>query len=72
MDWEENVYDLQQEIRERDAESLDNLSDGVLTALENRYEAMLEAEQPVSYTHLANTRCLPKGRRDESFGGMRG
>ncbi|HIU07160.1 MAG TPA: hypothetical protein IAD48_01255, partial [Candidatus Limiplasma pullistercoris] len=45
MDWEEKVYDLQQEIRERDAESLDNLSDGVLTALENRYEAMLEAEQ---------------------------
>ena len=45
MDWEEKVYDLKQEIRERDAESLDNLSDGVLTALENRYEAMLEAEQ---------------------------
>ena len=45
MDWEEKVYDLKQEIRERDAESLDNLSDSVLTALENRYEAMLEAEQ---------------------------
>ena len=45
MEWEEKVYDLRQEIRERDAASLDNLSDGVLTALENRYEAMLEAER---------------------------
>lgn len=45
MEWEEKVYDLRQEIRERDADSLDNLSDGVLTALENRYEAMLEAER---------------------------
>ena len=42
MEWEEKVYDLRQEIRERDADSLDSLSDGVLTALENRYEAMLE------------------------------
>lgn len=45
MEWEEKVYDLRQEIRERDAASLDSLSDGVLTALENRYEAMLEAER---------------------------
>lgn len=45
MEWEEKVYDLRQEIRERDADSLDSLSDGVLTALENRYEAMLEAER---------------------------
>ena len=36
MDWEEKVYDLQQEIRERDAESLDQLSDSVIDALENR------------------------------------
>ena len=42
MDWEEKVYDLQQEIRERDAESLDQLSDSVIDALENRYQAMLE------------------------------
>ena len=44
MDWEEKVYDLQQEIRERDAESLDQLSDSVIDALENRYQAMLDVE----------------------------
>ena len=44
MDWEEKVYDLQQEIRERDAESLDQLSDSVIDALENRYQAMLDGE----------------------------
>ena len=44
MDWEEKVYDLQQEIRERDAESLDQLSDSVIDALENRYQAMLDEE----------------------------
>ena len=35
---------LQQEIRERDAESLDQLSDSVIDALENRYQAMLDGE----------------------------
>lgn len=44
MDWEEKVYDLRQEIRERDAESLDQLSDSVIDALENRYQAMLDVE----------------------------
>ena len=44
MDWEEKVYDLQQEIRERDAESLDQLSESVIDALENRYQAMLDGE----------------------------
>ncbi|MDD3336794.1 MAG: hypothetical protein PHI98_14990 [Eubacteriales bacterium] len=44
MEWEEKVYDLKQEIRERDAESIDTLADGVVTALENRYEAMRDAE----------------------------
>ena len=44
MDWEEKVYDLQQEIRERDAECLDQLSDSVIDALENRYQAMLDGE----------------------------
>ena len=44
MDWEEKVYDLKQEIRERDAESLDQLSDSVIDALENRYQAMLDGE----------------------------
>ena len=44
MDWEEKVYDLQQEIRERDAESLDQLSDSVIDALENRYQTMLDGE----------------------------
>lgn len=45
MEWEEKVYDLKKELRERDAESLDNLGDGVIDALEARYEAMLAAEQ---------------------------
>ena len=44
MEWEEKVYDLRQEIRQRDADSLDNLADGVLSALENRYQAMLDKE----------------------------
>ena len=44
MEWEEKIYDLKQEIRERDADSIDTLADGVAEALENRYEAMLDAE----------------------------
>ena len=44
MDWEEKVYDLKQEIRERDQESLDQLSESVIDALENRYQAMLDGE----------------------------
>lgn len=44
MSWEEKVYDLKKEIRERDAESIDQLGDGVVSALEKRYEAMRDAE----------------------------
>lgn len=44
MDWEKKVYDLKKEIRERDADSIDQLADGVVSALEKRYEAMRDAE----------------------------
>lgn len=44
MAWEEKVYDLKKEIRERDADSIDQLADGVASALEKRYEAMRDAE----------------------------
>ena len=44
MAWEEKVYDLKKEIRERDADSIDRLADGVVSALEKRYEAMRDAE----------------------------
>ncbi|NLO84105.1 MAG: hypothetical protein GX096_01545 [Clostridiales bacterium] len=44
MDWEEKVYDLKKEIRERDEQSVDQLGDGIIDALSARYEAMLEAE----------------------------
>ena len=44
MSWEEKVYDLKKEIRERDADSIDQLADGVVSALEKRYEAMRDAE----------------------------
>ncbi len=44
MRWEEKVYDLKKEIRQRDADSIDQLADGVVSALEKRYEAMRDAE----------------------------
>ena len=44
MAWEEKVYDLKKEIRERNADSIDQLADGVVSALEKRYEAMRDAE----------------------------
>lgn len=44
MAWEEKVYDFKKEIRERDADSIDQLADGVVSALEKRYEAMRDAE----------------------------
>ena len=44
MRWEEKVYDLKKEIRQRDADSIDRLADGVVSALEKRYEAMRDAE----------------------------
>lgn len=44
MEWEERIFDVQQEIRQRDAESLDRLSEGVVEALTEKYEAMRDAE----------------------------
>lgn len=44
MAWKEKVYDLKKEIRERDADSIDQLADGVVSALEKRYETMRDAE----------------------------
>lgn len=44
MEWEERVYDAKQEIRRRDAENLDRLSQGVVEALTEKYEAMRDAE----------------------------
>lgn len=44
MAWEERVFDVQQEIRKRDAESLNRLSQGLVEALGEKYEAMREAE----------------------------
>lgn len=44
MEWEERIFDVQKEIRQRDAESLDRLSEGVVEALTEKYEAMRDAE----------------------------
>ena len=44
MEWQERIFDVQQEIRQRDAESLDRLSEGVVEALTEKYEAMRDAE----------------------------
>lgn len=44
MEWEERIYDVKQEIRQRDAEQLDRLSQGVVEALTEKYEAMRDAE----------------------------
>lgn len=44
MAWEEKVYDVKKAIRERDSGSIDKMADGVITALTNRYQAMLDAE----------------------------
>ena len=68
MDWEEKVYDLQQEIRERDAESLDQLSDSVIDALENRYQAMLDGENRPAGAEPRGVADVA-GRQRESRGG---
>ncbi len=44
MDWEERIYDLKREIAQRDTKAMDTLTDGLLDALEARYEAMRDAE----------------------------
>jgi len=44
LDLEERLLDVQAQIAARDAASLDTMLDGVITALENRYESMRDAE----------------------------
>jgi hypothetical protein len=44
LDLEKRLLDVQAEIAARDAESLDTLLDGILSALTNRYETMRDAE----------------------------
>lgn len=44
MDWEEKVHEVQQEIRDRDTDSVDTLTEGIISALQNRYESMRDAE----------------------------
>ena len=44
MEWEEKIYDVKKEIRDRDAGSIDKVGDGLIQALEGRYQAMLDAE----------------------------
>jgi len=43
-EYEEKIYDLRQEMLERDAANLDKMGQGVIDALTARYEAMQEAE----------------------------
>ena len=65
MAWEEKVYDLKKEIRERDADSIDQLADGVVSALEKRYEAMRDAE----IERLDKSREAWEQWRDDSVAG---
>ncbi len=44
MEWERKVYDLRQELRQRDADSLDKTGDALIEALGARYQAMQDAE----------------------------
>lgn len=44
MDWEERVYDARQQIRRRDAEQMDRLSQGLVDALSGKYETMRDKE----------------------------
>ncbi|MBP3541505.1 MAG: hypothetical protein J6K72_06795 [Clostridia bacterium] len=62
MEWEEKVYDLKQDILERDAEAVDRLSDGVSEALERRYDAMRTAEMQ----RLEESRSAWEKWRDDS------
>ena len=47
LDLEERLYDVKKAIAERDAEDLSNLTDAIMTALKERYSAMLDAETEV-------------------------
>lgn len=66
MEWEEKVYAVKKAIRERDAEEIDRLSQGVAQALEKRYEAMQEKE----LTRLDESREAWKKWRDDSVGAI--
>lgn len=45
MDIDERIYDARKELREEEAEKIDNYYDAILEALEERYEEQREAEQ---------------------------
>lgn len=62
MEWDEKVYAVKKAIRERDAEEIDRLSEGVVQALERRYEAMQEKE----LAQLDESREAWKKWRDDS------
>ncbi len=62
MDWEEKVYDVQQEIRRRDEEELNRLTEGVVDALTAKYEAMRDAE----LNRLEESRSAWESWRDDS------
>ncbi len=44
MEWEQKVYDVRQELRRRDAASIDKAGDALIEALGARYQAMQDAE----------------------------
>lgn len=62
MEWERRVYDVKQEIRERDAKNADALADSVIDAITARYEAMRDAE----LTRLDDSRRGWEKWRDDS------
>ena len=41
---EEQLYEVRQQIRERDAQNIDTVADGIIEALQNKYEAQKQAE----------------------------
>lgn len=45
IELEKQLYEVQQQIKERDTQNLQKLADGVTTALRTRYEAQRQAEQ---------------------------
>jgi hypothetical protein len=45
IELEKQLYDVQQQIKDRDTQNLQRLADGVLTALRARYEAQRQAEE---------------------------
>ncbi len=62
MDWEERVFDVKEEIRRRDQENLDRLTQGVVDALGKQYEAM----QQMELDRLDESRRAWEGWRDGS------